>query len=491
MTAPRLSAGTLARAAPGVRRPQYDRTKLRPRIVHLGLGAFFRAHGALYTDDVLGARGGDWGIIGVSLRHPDQRDRLAPQDGLYTTLQQSPAGIEARVVGSLLGVLVASEDPAAVVARLASPQTALVSLTVTEKGYCHQPATGRLDADHPDIRHDLAHPDAPRSAIGFLVAGLARRRADGVAPFTVLCCDNLPRNGALLAGLVQDFAACRDGGLAEWIAGHVAFPATMVDRIVPATTPADIAAAAQATGLHDAAPVVHEPFAQWVIGETFGPLGRPAWDVAGAQFVADVAPFEHAKLRLLNAAHSALAWLGLLAGHASVAQAIADPDLDRFTASLWREITAVLPPPPGMVLGDYTAALRTRFANPAIHHRLAQIAMDSSQKLPQRLLSTIGERLRQDLPIPCLALAVAGWIGHLGGADETGRPIALSDPLADALRRAAAGGAPREIVGRVLALTAVFAPALAGDARFVGAVTGAFGRLRRDGVHAAARAAAG
>jgi fructuronate reductase len=275
---PRLGDATLIQLPAEVTRPGYDRARLAPRIIHLGLGAFFRAHGALYTEDVLAEQGGDWGIVGVSLRRPDQRDRLAPQDGLYTALERQQSGIAARVVGCLLDVRVAPEDPVAIVDRLAAPATAIVSLTITEKGYCHEPATGRLDLDHTDIRYDLAKLRRSRTAIGFLVAALARRRDAGLAPFTVLCCDNLPRNGPLLAGLVDEFAAQHNPALADWIRREVAFPATMVDRIVPATTAEDIAAAERAIGLRDVSPVVHEPFRQWVIEDRFGAAGRPAWE---------------------------------------------------------------------------------------------------------------------------------------------------------------------------------------------------------------------
>ena len=250
-----------------------------------------------------------------------------------------------------LSVLVAPEDPAAVVSLLAAPSTSIVSLTVTEKGYCHNPATGRLDPSHPDIVHDRAHPDAPRSAIGFIVAGLAVRRAAGLAPFVVVTCDNLPANGRLLAGLVRDFAALRDNALADWIATNAAFPSTMVDRIVPAMTPADLKDARAATGLLDAAPVSHEPFRQWVIEDRFENTERPQWELAGAQIVADVAPFEHMKLRLLNGAHSALAYLGYLAGHETIFDAVSDPALNGFVRRLWDEIVPMVP-----------AAARHRFA---------------------------------------------------------------------------------------------------------------------------------
>ncbi|MEH3147397.1 MAG: mannitol dehydrogenase family protein [Methylobacterium frigidaeris] len=490
MTA-RLSRTGLAGLAADrdVARPGYDRAGLQPAILHLGLGAFFRAHGALYTEDVLNARGGGWGILGVSLQRPDQRDRLVPQGGLYTALESASGGECARIVGNLLGVLVAPEDPAAVLGRLADPVTRIVSLTVTEKGYCHDPATGRLHADHPDIRHDLAHPDAPRSAVGFLAAGLRLRRDRGLAPFTVLCCDNLPGNGALVAGLVRDFAALGDGALAGWIEAAVPFPSTMVDRIVPALAEADLAAARRLTGLDDHAPVRHEPFRQWVIEDRFVDGGRPDWACAGAQFVADVAPFEHMKLRLLNGAHSALAYLGYLAGHETVAEAAGDPVLSAYLGRLWDEVRPVVPPPPGQDLAGYTRSLAERFANPAIRHRTWQIAMDGSQKLPQRLLSSIRERRARGLPVPALALAVAAWARYVGGTDEHGRPIDVRDPLAGFLRGRldGAGADPAARIRALLGVEAVFGADLPADPTFAAAVTDAYARLTRDGARAAAR----
>jgi fructuronate reductase len=486
---PRLSPATIGQARPGCVRPGYDRAALRTGIVHLGLGAFVRAHVATYTDDLLAIEPGAWGIAGVSLQRPDQRNRLAPQDGLYTALQRDGDGIGARIIGCVRAALVAPEDPAAVVTTMAQPDCRIVSLTVTEKGYCHDPATGRLDARHADIRHDLEHPAAPRSTIGLIVAALGRRRAAGLAPFTVLCCDNLPHNGALVARLAYDFAALRDDGLATWIDAQGAFPSTMVDRIVPATTDADIAAAAEASGLYDAAPVSHEPFRQWVIEDRFVAHARPAWDRVGAQFVADVAPYEHMKLRLLNGAHSALAYLGFLAGHETISDTVADDVLGRYVVALWRdEIIPVVPPPPGTDLHHYATELLARFANPAIRHRTWQIAMDGSQKLPQRLLSTIRERLAQGLPFPRLALAVAAWVRYVGGTDEAGVAIDVRDPLAASLQATlvAAGPDPAQRVTAILHTTPVFGADLPQSAAFVAAVTDAYALLLAKGARAAA-----
>ena len=340
---------------------------------------------------------------------------------------------------------------------------------------------------HPDIVHDLAHPTAPRSAVGMLVAALRARRSTGAAPFTVLCCDNLPHNGRVLAGLAGDFAAAAgDDALAAWIEAETAFPSAMVDRIVPALTDADIADAERLLGLHDAAPVSHEPFRQWVIEDRFGPGGRPAWERAGVQIVADVAPFEHMKLRLLNGAHSALAYLGYLAGHETIPDAVADPVLRGYVQALWREIVPMVPAPPGVDLHAYTAALLGRFGNTAIRHRTWQIAMDGSQKLPQRLLTTVRERLAAGQPIPCLALAVAAWIRYAGGIDEAGQPIDVRDPMAEQVRSMVeAAGSPADRVGAVIGLHAIFGD-LSGSAPFRKAVTDAYATLLERGARAAA-----
>jgi fructuronate reductase len=461
----------------------------RPRIgiVHLGLGAFFRAQGAEYIDDALRVVPGDWGVCGVSLRSPDVRDRLAPQDGLYTAIEKSPAGIRRRVIGCLREALFLGDQRETLRRRLLDPTTRIVSLTVTEKGYCHDPATGALDFSHPDIVHDLAHPDDPASAVGWLAAALdARRRSHGT-PFTVLCCDNLPHNGALLRGLVLAFAQSRDAALASWIERNIAFPSTMVDRIVPATTDADIADNDAALELHDAAPVVHEPFRQWVIEDLFV-AGRPAWDAAGAQLVGDVGPFEAMKLRLLNASHSAFAYLGFLAGHEFIYQVAAQPAFEAYMRALMRdEVAPTLSLPASVDVGAYQEALVTRFKNPALPHRTQQIAMDGSQKLPQRLLGTARDDLAAGRRMDRLALAVAGWMRYVSGEDEAGRPIRVSDPLAATFARIAGAhrGDPAGYARELMTLRAVFGDDLPHDARFTAPVIAALGTLYARGAAAA------
>ena len=452
-----------------------------PGIVHLGPGAFFRAFLAPFTDEAMSAAGGDWGIIAVSLQSATARDQLAPQDYVYTTLERGPQGDIAREIKAICEVMVAPEDPAAIIALLASPAIRILSLTVTEKGYCRDPQTGDLLRDHPDIRHDLANSDRPRSAIGFIVAGLKARHDRDLPPFTILTCDNLPMNGRMVRKVVTAFAREIDPGLADWIAANAAFPCTMVDRITPATTPQDIDALVDSAGYLDHAAVVHEPFRQWVI-ETGFTAGHPDWAATGAQFVSDVEPHELMKLRCLNGTHSALAYLGYLAGHDTIADAVADPPFSTLCDRLWQdEILPTLDTPEGEDLPRYCRSLMERYQNQAIRHRTWQIAMDGSQKLPQRILATIKDRLAQGAVPHGLCLVVAGWIRYVGGQDEAGAPIDVRDPLADSLKTATGTDDP---VGAILAMDSIFEPELTAQPAFVEAVRAAYERLGDDGSRA-------
>ncbi|NEX44778.1 mannitol dehydrogenase family protein [Pseudotabrizicola algicola] len=427
-------------------------------IVHLGLGAFFRAHGAVYIEEAMSLSGGDWGILGVSLQSATMRDQLTPQGGTYMALELGPEGEMLRHVQSVQDVLVARENPGAVLEAMADPGVRIVSLTVTEKGYCHAPSTGRLNMAHPDIVQDLAHP-LPVSAPGFLVRALALRQARGLAPFTVLTCDNLPNNGQVVRGVVLALARALDPDLAAWIETEGRFPSTMVDCIVPATKPEDLARLEALIGAHDAAPVLHEPFRQWVVEDDFVGGARPDLAAVGVQMVRDVTEYEHMKLRMLNGTHSSLAYLGYLAGHETIADCMADPVLDRFVQRLWtREIIPALQPPEGVNLAEYADALRARYSNPGIRHRTWQIAMDGSQKLPQRILGTLETNLGAARPCPGLMLAVAAWMVYVRGTDLAGQPIEVKDPLAPELRLAACSDDP---VGALLALQAVFPQRLA------------------------------
>ncbi len=473
----RLSAANLGRVPGHIRRPAYDRASVTPGIVHLGIGAFHRAHQAVVLDDLLAAGATDWGTVGASLRSPATRNALAPQDCLYTVAVRSGAGTEHRIIGSVLACEVASENPASLIARMADPATHIVSLTVTEKGYCHTPQTGDLDECHPDIISDLQRVDTPRSAIGFLVAALARRRKAGVAPFTVLSCDNLSANGRTVGRIAAQFAALQSRDLATWIEAEVAFPSTMVDRIVPETTDVDRAEISSALGMLDAWPVVTEPFTQWIVEDRF-PAGRPDFAAAGVQMVSDVTPFEHMKLRLLNASHSALAYLGYLAGHETIASAMTDVHFAALARQIMQDAAPTLTIPDGTDVAAYGASLLQRFANPALHHRTWQIAMDGSQKLPQRLLATMADRLRLGLPIKTHALAVAGWMRYVTGKDEQGRAIDVRDPLASELFEIAerAGPVAERLAPALLEVHAIFG-ALGRDPRMHAAIAEALTKL--------------
>lgn len=410
-----------------VRRPAYDRSTQRTGIVHFGIGAFHRAHQAVYTDDAMAAGDRDWAISGVSLRSPDVRDALQPQDGLYSVTERDSAGERVRVIGSVREVLVGCEDAESVIAALASPHVHIATFTVTEKGYLRDPEKGSLLTTATDLAHDLQGIGAPRTIYGFLERGLVRRRGAGLSGMTLISCDNLARNGHQLAALLDEYLERRDPTLAQWARRENSYPCTMVDRIVPATEATDIARTAGVLGSEDRAAVVTERFSQWVIEDCFaGP--RPKWEAGGAQFAADVGPFETAKLRMLNGAHSALAYVGLGLGLEYVHQAIADPDLNALVRRIMKEGAATLTPAPGQDLAAYAQTLEHRFANASLGHRLMQIAMDGTQKIPQRWLASIAMLLKQGRAPSGLLFALAGWIAFACTSQRT-----LDDPLAGRL----------------------------------------------------------
>jgi fructuronate reductase len=477
----RLTTATLPTPLP------YDRAAVTPGIVHLGIGAFHRAHMAVYVDDLL-ARDPSWGIIGASLRRPDTRDALAPQDFLYTLAIRDASGTTNRVIGSILDILDANTQRDALIAMLADPRIRIVSLTVTEKGYCHDPATGQLDPNHPDIVHDLANPNAPVSAPGLIVRAIELRRAAGLPPLTVMSCDNLPANGRTVKRIVTGFAARRSADLAAYIEQHIAFPSSMVDRIVPATTDADRETILAATGRVDAWPIMTEPFTQWVIEDHFA-SGRPAFELAGAQMVEDVEPFELMKLRMLNGSHSTMAYVGYLSGYQYVNEAIADPAIHGVIHGLMTDEAMPTLPMDRAELGRYRNQLLARFANPALKHRTWQIAMDGSQKLPQRLLGTIADRLKAGAPFTRLALGVSAWMRYVTGIDEAGNPIEVKDPLAPRLRAIAdaAGRDATKLAGGLLAVSEVFGPELPANETFRRTVTAHLASLLERGAAATVR----
>ncbi len=446
----KLSNATAARLLP------YDRARVTAGIVHLGIGAFCRAHVLEYLDNVL-AHDSSWGVIGASLKRPDTRIALAPQDFLYTLVVRTAGKTAPRVIGSLLDVLDATTQRDRLIETMTDPKIRIVSLTITEKGYCHDPATGELDARHPDICHDLAHPESPITAPGLVVRALELRRNAGVPPFTVLCCDNLPSNGETAARVIQGYAKLYNQSLADHIVDNVAFPSTMVDRIVPATTEEDRQLARSVTVLEDAWPVMTEPFTQWVIEDHFT-AGRPRFEDAGAEMVADVKPFERMKLRMLNGSHSTLAYLGYLSGYEYVSDAIAN---QHFHALIHGLMTEEVMPTLSLDVGGlatYRDALIARFANPALKHRTWQIATDGSQKLPQRLLGTIRDRLQKGLNVNRAALGVAAWMRYVAGIDESGKEIDVKDPLAVIFCQisAQAKGQPLRLVDGLLSVKEIF-----------------------------------
>jgi len=480
-TLPRLGRKALAGLPDSVRRPEFDPAAIETGIVHLGIGAFARAHLAWYTQPLL-RDDKRWGILGVSLRRADTRDALAPQDFLYACAERDAASERLTVMGAWTGVLVAPEAPATVLARLADPAVRIVTLTVTEKGYHRAGTDAGLDTNDPAVQRDLAAPDAPRTAPGLLVAALRLRRAAGVPAFTVLSCDNLPENGRSTRRVVTDFAERIDRALGRFIADHVAFPNCMVDRIVPATTDTDRVRINTVLGADDHWPVICEPFTQWVIEDRF-PLGRPAWERTGAELVDDVRPYEEMKLRLLNGSHSSIAYLGQLAGWQTVAEAIADPALAAHIDALMQEITTTLHLPTAVDLPAYRRALLTRFANPALRHRTAQIAMDGSQKLPQRLFAPALERVAAGQDMPRIALGIAAWLRFLQGTADDGSPLEVDDPRAGALTRAArAAQSSRALYDAVFAMRDIVPPALAESTRVRDEVLNALDRLATKGV---------
>tara|TARA_R110000751_G_scaffold234229_9_gene335807 strand:+ start:112013 stop:113500 length:1488 start_codon:yes stop_codon:yes gene_type:complete len=422
---PRLHA--LKDVAAGVQLPGYAPQTHGAGIVHLGIGAFHRAHQAVYTDDALADGGGDWRIIGVSLRRTDVADALNAQNGLYTLLERSEAGTHARIIASVARVIAATRDRAGVMKALTDPATRIVSLTVTEKAYGIQRDTGRVDLAHPAISHDLADPQNPIGVIGFLCEGLRLRRAEGLPPFTVLCCDNLPENGKMVRACVVDFAKRVDTDLGDWIASQVAFPSTMVDRITPASTEKTLLDVARMVGAEDQAAIETEPFIQWVIEDHF-PQGRPAWEAGGAIFVDDVAPYEQMKLSMLNGAHSMIAYAGFLAGCTYVRDAMGNSGLSQLVARHLSAAAATLEPLSGIDLGAYGQALEARFCNPEIAHETYQIAMDGTEKLPQRLLEPALKALHNGQDLRPFAFAVAAWMRYCLGKREDGTEYALRDP---------------------------------------------------------------
>jgi fructuronate reductase len=448
-----------------VQRPHYDRGQVVPAIVHLGVGAFHRAHQAVMTDAVLASGDLSWGIVGAGLVTAGTKDALAPQDGLYTLVERAAGSEQLQVIGSIVEVLGGAANLGLVLARMCDARTRIVSLTVTEKGYYLDPASGQLQLQAPAIQADLANPSAPKTILGLIVEALRHRKAKGIAPFTVLSCDNLPSNGKTAKAAVLAFAREVDGDLAAWIEANVSFPCSMVDRITPATTDADRAYVDAQLGMTDAWPIVTEQFVQWVIEDNFT-MGRPDWTLGGAVFSNEIEAWEDMKLRCLNGAHSTLAYLGQLTGRETVSEAMQLPLITDLLDKLWAEVLEVLHAPAGVNPQDYVEQLKKRFCNPALKHRTAQIAMDGSQKLPQRLLATLHERIAAGLPSPALATAIAGWMHFAVKTAHTPGAV-LNDPLSgDILAQARASHDSTAIIDNLFGIDKIFGSDLKTHAGF-------------------------
>ena len=466
--------------------PTYDRNKLVPRIVHLGFGAFHRAHQAVYADILAAEHGSDWGYTEVNLIGGEQQIAdLNHQDNLYTVAEMSADAWTARVVGVVKEALHAQVDGLeTVLATMCEPQVAIVSLTITEKGYCHSPATGELMLDHPLIVADLQNPHQPKSAPGVVVEALARRKAAGLPAFSVMSCDNMPENGHVMRNVVCAYARAVDAGLADWIESHVTFPSTMVDRIVPAVTPETLDKIEQLTGVRDPAGVACEPFRQWVIEDNFV-AGRPEWEKAGAELVSDVIPFEEMKLRMLNGSHSFLAYLGYLAGYQHINDCMGDDNYRRAAHDLMLKEQAPTLKVQNVDLARYADLLIERYTNPALRHRTWQIAMDGSQKLPQRMLDSVRWHLADNSSFTLLALGVAGWMRYVGGVDEQGNAIEVCDPLLPVIQPAVQQSEEGESrVKALLAIEAIFGKDLPLQGQFVDRVTNAYLSLLSKGAKA-------
>lgn len=466
--------------------PMYDRSALVGRMVHLGFGAFHRAHQAIYADILANEHNSDWGYCEINLIGGEQQiTDLRQQNMLYSVTEMSTDAWKSRVVGVVKQALHAQIDGLdAIFHALIQPEVAIVSMTITEKGYCHSPATGQLQLGHPLILQDLANPHHPISAVGIIVEALALRKAAGLPAFSVMSCDNMPENGHVTRNVITTYARTRDISLAEWIETHVTFPSTMVDRIVPAVTQDTLAQITQQINVLDPVAVACEPFRQWVIEDNFV-AGRPQWEKAGAELVNDVLPFEEMKLRMLNGSHSFLAYLGYLAGY----QHISDCMLDDHYVNAARHLMLTEQAPtlntPDTDLEKYADSLLTRYRNTALKHRTWQIAMDGTQKIPQRLLDSIRWHLKNGSNFDCLALGVAGWMRYVGGIDEQGQSIDISDPLREEILQHVTSSAEGELrVKSLLQMTAIFGRDLPDNQKFVNAVTRAYLALLTKGAKA-------
>jgi mannitol 2-dehydrogenase len=463
-----LKAANLHLLDPKIQVPKYDRRKVGQSIMHVGVGGFHRAHQALYMDDLF-QQGADshWGYCGVGLLKHDERirDVMLAQDCLYTLVERSLEGDKARIVGSIVDFLFAPDDPEKVIEQMASDATHIVSLTITEGGYYIDQSTGEFDEKHPHIQYDLAHPHEPRCSFGFLLEALDRRRKRGLPAFTLMSCDNIQSNGEVAKKMLTAFAELRDPILRNWMTENCLFPNSMVDRITPATTDEHRDLVKEKFKIDDGWPVMTESFKQWVIEDHF-PQGRPQWELVGAQMTTDVLPYEKMKLRLLNASHQALCYIGMLLGNQLVHETMADHDIQKLVEKMMDdEVTPLLSKVPGVDLTEYKKTLIERFANPAIRDQLSRIGIYGSSGIPKFVLPSVEEELQRGGPIKQLSFTVASWFRFLSGLDESGKEMPMLDPMAPALReRAKAAGSDAR---QLLAMREIFSEELGSSPAFV------------------------
>jgi mannitol 2-dehydrogenase len=462
-----LNAANLKLLDPKIQVPKYDRQKVGQSIMHVGVGGFHRAHQAFYMDDLFN-QGGDpkWGYCGVGLLKHDarMRDVMRSQNCLYTLVERSSEGDKARIIGSIVNFLFAPDDPQKVIEQMASPETPIVSLTITEGGYYIDQSTGELDEKHPDIQYDLAHPHEPRCSFGYILEALDRRRNRGLAPFTLMSCDNIQSNGEVARKMLMAFAELRDPVFRNWMSENCVFPNSMVDRITPATTDEHRDLVKEKFNIEDGWPVMTETFTQWVIEDHFG-QGRPAWESVGAQMTTDVLPYEKMKLRLLNASHQALCYIGMLLGYGLVHETMQDQDIRKLVEKMMdEEVTPILSPVPGVDLTDYKKTLIERFANPAIRDQLSRIGIYGSSGIPKFVLPSVEDQLKRGGPIKLLSFTIASWFRYLTGLDDSGKEMPMLDPMAKTLRERAkaAQGDARQLLG----MREVFSEGLANSPAF-------------------------
>ena len=480
-----LTGATLDRFSASVQTPQYDRKHLPHGIVHIGVGGFHRAHQAVYLDDLLHLPGmTEWSICGICLLPRDQKmyDIMQKQDCLYSVVTQSRTENTARIIGSITNILFAPENPQAVIEKMASPECHIVSLTITEGGYYINAGTGEFDAQHPDIQYELAHPDQPKSVFGFLANALERRWKQGFLPFTLMSCDNIQSNGDVLKKMFLAFINLREPVLGQWLAEKGAFPNSMVDRITPATTDEHRAMVQTTFGIDDGWPVVSEPFKQWVIEDHFC-NGRPAWELVGAQMTQEVLPYEKMKIRLLNASHQALCYIGMLLGYQYVHQTMEDAHIRKLIEIMMdEEATPTLSEVPGVDLQEYKKTLIERFANPTIKDQLARIGTEGSARIPKFILPIIVDQIAHKGSITMCSFTVAAWFRYLTGIDDQGNKMPITEPMeAKVCPLAKQGGSDPTAM---LSLHELFGDTLPQSQAFVDEVSGALRSFYEKGAKA-------